>query len=247
MPSFGAMNRNPKAFETQGPSSGALQLLMKALGQIGDGAVDIGNNAGTAIASEQLSEMTPEERGSKNISDKFGGLALTDEFRKKLAINENDAVTAEAQQKANEFTTSTNAIKNQYDIDGDARRNAYSVAAANRSAGSQMDRLKMRLAGQIGKSASAVGGFDRGKEQALTEYDNLIAKTSALATAQDTQDGRGTAEKTADVQQLKREKYNLLMQMGYKEPTARKMSLEDNALFKDFLKTIKAQTFVKKP
>lgn len=239
MSGFGQSRRTPNAFNSNEPSTGALQLLVRALEQVGNNAVTVGNNAGTSIAADKLLAMTPEQRADKNISDKFGGLALTDEFRKKLAQNEADAVDAEAQQKANEFITSTNAIKNQYDIDGDARAFGYASKLASQSAGNQMSRLKERLKGESSTGTTAVSQGDKTfDEGVMSELDAAIASHQTAIAAQDTQDGVSLEQKATSIAQMQKMKYDLLRKNGVNEVTARSMSLSTSPEMKLLMKQV---------
>ena len=200
----------PKAYETQRPNSGALALLMKALGGVGEGAAGISKSAGTSVAEDKLAALTPEERQGKNISDKFQGLALTEQFKNKLAQTEKDATAAEVLAGKQDFTTKRDKTLHGYNM--------------------SRDRLKEKNSGK-GKS-DLTPEEDLQGQTAIGHYDNKIMEYETAVAANDTQDGIGLGQKLADVQTLKREKYNLLKKMGYNEKTAREMTYTDSSMTK---------------
>ena len=128
---FSASNFTPKSYKTgAGGANGALAMLMKSLQNLGDNAQGISNSAGTSIAEDRLNAMSPKERQGTGIMDKMQGLALTDQFRKRMEQGEKDAVARQVTSDKQDFITKRDATLNQYDIAGDGRQNSMNMAKA---------------------------------------------------------------------------------------------------------------------
>ena len=233
---FTASNKTPKSYITgQSQAGGSLALLMKALGQAAEGGANISKNAGTSIAEDKLTAMNPEERGDKNILDQFKGLALTDQFRKRLEGNETDAVKAEAVDKKNTFTTERDKLLEQ----GRNSRSANSISAANTRAANKKNGTTVAKTGTPEQNAS--------KEVQMSELDKIIMENETAISARDTQNGIGLGEKALIVQQSRKAKYDMLLGMGYGKVDARQMALAQSPLMKSLNKTISGLTIKKKP
>lgn len=207
---FQPFRREPKAYETTAQNtSAALAQLMAALQGAAQGGADISKQAGTSIARDRLAAMSPEDRAGTNVLDKIGGLALTDQFRKRLEQGEQDAVARNVADAKNTFTTERDAKLNEYDIAKDQRRLSRELATA-----------KTR-----GTSKSGIQSNPE-DELAISELDRIAEENLTAIAANDTQDGIGLGEKSRIVQQAQKAKYDLLRKMNYPEVTARKMAYE---------------------
>jgi len=223
---FTALNKNPKAFVTQEQGgTGALSLLMKALADVGESGAGISRSAGTAVAEDRLAAMTPEERGSAQVLDKLQGLALTDQFRKRLEKGEQTASTAEAAEKKNIFTTERDKTLNEYRTQGDYRRS--SLRKSETKAGASEITEKQKKENELG----------------IVALDKIILSDQTAIAANDTQDGRGLAEKTEAVEQAQRAKYRMLKENGMPEKAARELAFTTSKLTTALFKRISGNVY----
>lgn len=211
---FSASNKKPDSYETRTSASGPLALLMKALGNIGTGAQNISKSAGTAVAGDRLDAMTPEQRADPRILDKMQGLALTEQFRKRLEGQEGDAVSQQAVKDKNEFITGR-----------DKTLHGYNMAR---------DRAKTKS----GTGAGASGPTAPVDGPAMASLRKIIADDTAAAAGNDVQDGRGLNEKLNNAQLAQQAIYDMLIKSGMNEVTARKQAFELPAGMKENNKRI---------
>lgn len=207
---FSASNFTPKSYKTgAGGANGALALLMKSLQGLGDNAQGISNSAGTSIAEDRLKAMSPEERQGTGVMDKMSGLALTDQFRKRMEQGEKDAVNRNVVADKEAFITKRDSTLNQYDIAGDNRQNAMNIA-------------KAKLLGKGTAQENMTPEKTLEYEKGIAELDKIIADNQISNSTNAEAGGLTSPEREQIIAQAQKRKYEMLQEMGQKEIVARK-------------------------
>ena len=168
---FSGQIRKPDPYTTATGGTGSLALLMDALKGVGEGGANISRQAGTSVAQDRLAAMTPEDRAGKGVLDKLQGLALTDQFRKRLEQGEADATKAEAVGAKEAFTTGRDKTLHGYNLERDAKKSAQTLSALKAGANEQTPEQNIE------------------SEKAVNAYNQQIMKYETAISANDTQDG----------------------------------------------------------
>ena len=223
---FQALNKNPKVFETRSENtSGALQMLMKALGGIGEGGADLSKVAGTMTARDRIGELPTDQRSGQQSLDASQGLALTDQFRKQLELQGRDDVAAEKITAKNTFTTERDKTLQGYK--------------------QQLEKTKSNtLSQQLKKNQSRA--LSRQDEQAIAPIDDTIQRYESDIIGNNALDGIGYDKKLQAIEWMKRQKFDILRKT-YSDKDARAMSgLEDQSARKVHNKRVAKNVYVDK-